>query len=283
MKISFICVNAEKMFIRFRRVLLYNVTMLLIDKFDFSLFSLPKIKLHIRYLIPLLFAGKNFVIVIDGIKVLIRPRTFDLYIVAEIFLENSYLIPQLKGKTLENIIDLGANIGVFTLWAAKNYSPKKIVSVEMESENASQLNKNIKNNSETLNTEFKVVNKAVYSENKVLSYEKVPVNRGMHTLKENSGKNSVQTITLKEVIENDFSMVDLLKIDIEGSEKYLLNKDNEAIFKQKVKYLAMEVHVDEHFTIANVESYFDSIGFRHKTFKSWTSINYLFYAENSNI
>jgi FkbM family methyltransferase len=259
--------------------------MLLIDKFDFSILSIPKLKLHLRYLIPLLFGVENFEIQIDNLKLMLRPRTYDLYIVAEIFFENSSSIPQLENKRLNTVVDLGANIGIFTIWAAKNYSPRKVISVEMDKDNVNLLQANIAGNSALLKSDFAVINKAVYSNKTVLSYQKVPINKGMHTLMEdNKGKNSIETITLQELISTTgIDVIDLLKIDIEGSEKYLLNTENEKIFSGKIRFVAMEVHQDKNFKISDVENYFSRIGFECKVLKNWSSINYLVYAENSNL
>ena len=219
---------------------------------------------------------------IDGLKLTLRPRTFDLYIVAEIFLENSYLIPNLKAKSLETVIDLGANIGIFSLWIAQKYSPKKIISVEMDKDNFNQLLLNTKTNSDILSSGFVAINKAIYSSKTNLHYEKVLINKGMHNLTEkNFGKNTVQTTTLSEIIEdNNLKIIDLIKIDIEGSEKHLLNLENKEIFSEKVKYIAMEVHVNENFKINNVEEYFSGLGFKCSIYKHWSCVNYLFYAEN---
>src|SRR5690606_32918875 len=55
-----------------------NMNKEVLSKLDLSAFSLPKFRLHLRYLFPFLFGKENFQIEIDDVKLLIRPRTLDL-------------------------------------------------------------------------------------------------------------------------------------------------------------------------------------------------------------
>ena len=64
-----------------------------------------------------------------------------------------------------------------------------------------------------------------------------------HFVSESGSDNSyfVHTITLQQLLSTDHSYIDILKIDIEGGEKFIFQKDFES-WLLKVKVLMIEMH-----------------------------------------
>ena len=71
------------------------------------------------------FSGGRYVLVDVGLdRILIRPMSYDLYVVGEVFWEQVYA-PRLADVTSPAVVlDLGANIGLFSLWAARRWQPR---------------------------------------------------------------------------------------------------------------------------------------------------------------
>lgn len=253
--------------------------------FDFALFAPNKLWLYGRNL-PLLLAGtKPFSVTVGDTNLFLRPRTMDLYVLAENFKDESYDISNrltqklVHGQKINTVVDLGANIGFFSLWAAKKFTPKKIVCVEMDHDNFSILKRNISSNPH-LKAKFTLLNLAIHAKTTTVNYEVGRVNRGLHTIVEEKTGNSIKTVTLKNLLKKtNTKTVDLLKIDIEGTEKLLLNKENEGIFKNNVSRIVMEVHEEGDFSITFVENYLKKLGFTCFVEKNWSMPNPLILAE----
>jgi hypothetical protein len=56
--------------------------------------------------------------------------------------------------------------------------------------------------------------------------------------------------------------IDLLKIDIEGAEKYLLTGENAGLFQEKIRYILVETHALNDFHVEHVVNYLSGLGFR---------------------
>lgn len=182
---------------------------------------------------------------------LIRRSDFSSFY--QVYVENSY-------KELLNcinqgdvIIDAGANIGVFSVLAAKLVGPQGFVyAVEPDPENVAILSKNIEINDlknisiiskalwESSNVALELLQKGVMSKLKVLAGaqneegEKAPIS-------------VVPTITFDEIVER--AIVELsarptaLKMDIEGAEKFALKSANKLM--KNIRCLEAEIHDEE--------------------------------------
>ncbi len=131
------------------------------------------------------------------------------------------------------IIDLGANIGYFTLLAAKLVGPRgKIFAFEPEPLNFRYLVKNIKINKLGNVSAFQkaVSNKEGYTDLFVCGYDS-----GHHTINQESGieayrrsrsgetrKIKIETVTLDNFLREKTTAVNVMKVDIEGAENLAL-------------------------------------------------------------
>jgi predicted RNA methylase len=78
-------------------------------------------------------------LLVDGVRILVRRRSSDRFVVHEVFKRKVYGEPP-QGV----VVDLGANIGSFSLYTARNAT--QVFAFEPESSNFEQLQKNIKLN-----------------------------------------------------------------------------------------------------------------------------------------
>ncbi len=137
--------------------------------------------------------------------------------IQEVFLKDDYQLTMLRNDPPTTIIDLGACIGMFSLYAKALFPKANIYAYEPLPEYFQGLKKNIKIN-HFRNSIFPFP-LACYSPNAVkqlkkrkqLEYSKLKGPTCVYTFR--------KTISLEEILEqNKISTCDLLKIDVEGAE-----------------------------------------------------------------
>ena len=159
----------------------------------------------------------------------------------EIFKQRIYA-PYLENKKDPVVLDIGGNIGLFTLYAQK-YA-KQVYIVEPSSEHMENIERMI------LFNEFKNVKpikKAIYIEDKVfpLFHNK---NKTMYSLHQNVNDDSsppeqVEAVTLETLFKDEgIEHVDLMKIDIEGSEIEVLSSLGFKNVADKIDVIVGESH-----------------------------------------
>lgn len=123
-------------------------------------------------------------------------------------------------------IDIGANIGCYSLIAAKYVGKKgRVICFEAIKETYNSLNENIKINN--LENTY-VFNNAIYNRNQKLTLHVAnKYNSGMSSIHNHSSEAGItqqcEAITLDDFIsKNETKRIDLIKIDIEGAEIYAL-------------------------------------------------------------
>lgn len=133
--------------------------------------------------------------------------------------EIDYISQYLKSGNV--FVDIGANIGLFSLNASKIVGDKgKVISFEAFSSNYRQFKNNIEiNNFKNIISE----NKAISNQNSTVEilYNEGDHNIGMASsfLKNFTSKEIVESITLDDYASNNsIEKIDLIKIDIEGGE-----------------------------------------------------------------
>lgn len=134
-----------------------------------------------------------------------------------------YFLSQIKSGF--TVVDVGANVGYFTILASKLVgNTGKVIGFEANSELVSIIKDNLAMNWLTENTT--ILNKAVYSENKVLRFlssERFHAYSSIHekpkddNLIDAYSSKDVNAVSLDSEL-HDIRQIDLLKIDIEGGE-----------------------------------------------------------------
>jgi len=136
-------------------------------------------------------------------------------------------------KKDDTIVDLGANIGYFTLLAAKLVGPGgKVYAFEPEPKNYSYLKKNIELNNYNHVSAFQ---KAVSDKNGKTKLYICDYDTGHHTINKYDGVEAysrgrktgehfieIEMITLDEFFKNKEESIDVIKMDVEGAEALVL-------------------------------------------------------------
>jgi len=173
----------------------------------------------------------------------LRPTTTDKYVFDLIFLWHEYDFDVQLSKS-PNIIDLGANIGLASLFFFNRYPTARIVSVEPSVENFEILKLNLGRFQNSI-----ALNKAVWSKQAAL-YLKDNLTGGfdgfvfdeLSEFDSESGLPKVDVVTIDEImIQYQFDVIDVLKIDIEGAEQKIFESGYE-VWLPKTKLIFIELH-----------------------------------------
>lgn len=171
-------------------------------------------------------------------KIYLRNIASDKQIFQQIFLREELNV--IFSSIPSVIVDGGANIGMATLYLKMKYPDANIFAIEPDNSNFQLLKKNSKGLSAIKCYKNALWYQPAFLEiiNKEAGNESFIVNE----VKENIGIELLKGITLDEIIkENRLVTIDLLKLDIEGSETELFKSDCES-WLSKVKNLLVETH-----------------------------------------
>lgn len=178
----------------------------------------------------------------DGITFVARPHYEDLarFLFSKIMAKWEP-ISQLIPKPGETFVDVGSNVGYYTLKFAKTLGSKgKVISIEPDPDSYEILTKNCKlNNLETIELHNVAIGDHIGSVNLF----RTDTHSGQSSLNSNqeTSKNfvSVNLTTLDELLEK-LSTIDWMKIDVEGSELNVLQGSQKTLLK--TKKILIEIH-----------------------------------------
>ena len=173
-------------------------------------------------------------------SITLRKKTSDTSIFGQIFIDNQYQL-SLKFKPTV-IIDAGANIGLASIYFANFYLDAKIIAIEPEKNNYNLLKFN------TLKYKnITPLNLALWNDDTEINLINEGNGESGYVTKQlfNTSKNSfdtIKTITINSIIkEFKIEVIDILKIDIEGAEKELFEKNYEN-WLPITKVIIIELH-----------------------------------------
>lgn len=183
----------------------------------------------------------------NGIDISVPSRMLHTY--KECFFDEVYTngFPENTINNAPVVIDIGANVGYFSLFILNKFPQAKVFSFEPMPVNFKLLNK-YKNENPSL--DFNIFNKAVSNTNEtiVLAYNADDSFTTSATIFDNSGQSDtaeVSAITLASIIEeNKLDKIDLLKLDCEGSEYKILYQCPDNQFK-RISAICLETHKGE--------------------------------------
>ena len=172
-------------------------------------------------------------------KIKIRTSTTDFMALANVWLLEDYKIKKFEIRSNDVIVDIGAHIGIFTIYASQFCNNGKIYSFEPVRENYDLLLNNIKlNNSE----QVKPFNLAVSNTNDDVTIY-INDDKAAHSIFPSSESSiNVKSITLQNIFEeNNINHCNFLKLDCEGAEYEILCNLPAKYFKE-IDKIVMECH-----------------------------------------
>lgn len=149
-----------------------------------------------------------------------------------IFLDDDYGLECFKGKKFEKVIDIGANVGFFSLAARIAFPLSEIHAYEPNSDLSIFLN----SYSNTLN--FECFGEAVGGASGIVELELLGDSN--QTRIKCSDLGNIKMISLEEALNRSGGYVDLLKMDCEGSEWDIFEEKDSL---RKVRNIALEYHL----------------------------------------
>jgi len=189
-----------------------------------------------------------------GQKFLLRLNTSDKNVLQQVIIDKGYMpiikLIEDKGSidSIKIIIDAGSNIGLTSIFFNGIFPSAKIISIEPDDSNYDQQIKNIKTNN--LDSSITILKKALWVNNS----DKLKLSNNFRdgknwsksiVLTSSSNETKTQSITLSEIIDKYVpdQIIDIFKIDVEGTEKELFNSiEFINAFTKSVRYFCIEIH-----------------------------------------
>lgn len=156
----------------------------------------------------------------------------------------NYKIPDVVKNSIntgQTVIDVGASIGLYTIFFAKMVGEKgKVYAFEPEPKNFELLKKNVEING------FKNVileNKAVSDISSIVKME-IADNIANHRITNNHSKSTfdIPSVRLDDYFKKKSDKIDFIKIDTEGHDGYVVLGANEIISKNQPIKILLEFH-----------------------------------------
>lgn len=204
--------------------------------------------------------------------------------VYEIFVLNCYNPPDFAIKSDDVVIDIGANLGVFTIFAARK-TKNKVFSFEPFSENVKKLKDNL---------EINAITNVIYNEIAVtdkIGYSYLTTNgtsAGLYLTKKITTNNGnfakISTTSLSDIFDKyNLKNVGFLKMDCEGSEGIILHSTPER-YLRKINKIVIEFHDNRSELNHNeIIDLLKNLGFHTEIQSSYGSNCGLIYAKQKNI
>jgi FkbM family methyltransferase len=169
----------------------------------------------------------------------VRLGSSDWFVVEEVFLRDVYAgVRELLGAEVENVVDLGANVGItLRLWHA--YWPHaKLLAVEPDGDNLRVLRRNLQ--AAGCASSVCIVRACAVGTARTVHLQRGPAAAGYRIADVSHGE-PVAGRTVAQLLDAaGFGRVSLLKCDIEGAERELFAAC--AAWIQRVRLLVVEVH-----------------------------------------
>lgn len=169
----------------------------------------------------------------------LRKGTSDIPTFHKVFGFREYAIKQFSPET-KIIIDGGANIGLFSIFIKNIFPDAKVIAIEPDLENYNQMVNNLQHYSgmTTYNTGLWHSNAFLKASDK---YNQGKWGIVVESVANESDSN-IMGMSIDEImLQNKLTYIDILKVDIETSEKYLFEKNYEN-WLPKTKMIIIEFH-----------------------------------------
>lgn len=202
----------------------------------------------------------------------IRKNPYDFATFEEVLLKKEYDL-DLSFEPL-TIIDGGANIGLTSIFFANKYPKAQIISIEPEKENFELLRKNTKRY-----PNISLLYAGIWDHRANLEIVDAGQGNNSFTVKElpQPTEKSIRAVSIADIMEEKkWKTIDILKLDIEGSEKNVFEKNYES-WLPAVKILIIELH--DRMNPACSETVFKALG-NYNFSKATKGENHVFVNKN---
>lgn len=193
-----------------------------------------------------------------------RRNRSDLHMIDEIWAYRKYDYFGYRVTPGSTVVDIGAHIGTFTVYAARACGASKVISFEPHPDNYRVLSKNVERNHLRNVT---CVNQAVAGNVQRRTLRLDSTESGSHSLVTGSPERTleVECCTLEEVFRRfSLTKIDYLKVDCEGAEYEIL--ENATAKLSQITRISMETHTTPHRKAEDLERLLRAHGFEVSLF-----------------
>jgi FkbM family methyltransferase len=206
----------------------------------------------------------------------------DSYTVKEVFDELAYSPNwfEMKNEQIKTVVDIGALIGAFTVWAVETFPNATVYSFEPDNDSFKFLTKNFSNLSEDQKKRVKLYNYAVWKDEQELILYGYKTRKASNSLvykdhqsvKSEKTKQVVKTMSFNKIFDLTGN-IDLVKMDCEGAEhEILLTMDRSHL--SKIRYLVGEFHnFDGKSPVDKLKNHLINMGFLVEVIPNGTGNN----------
>lgn len=159
-----------------------------------------------------------------------------VYMYKDIFVNKIYAFP--ANSPQPNILDLGANIGLSTLFFKKYYPGARITAVEADPVIFKYLERNILENDMR---DIQLLNRAVWNKSATLDFYSEGADAGSLASRDGGQIIKVSAVDIRELL--DERRYDFIKMDIEGTESVVLQACRD--YLPTIPYIFVEYHARE--------------------------------------
>lgn len=180
--------------------------------------------------------SKDLPAVVDpatGVQVRLRPGTADLDVFDQVFVWKDYNFELGNPKT---IVDAGAHIGLASVYFARHYPKATIISLEPEASNFALLKRNA-----ARYPNIRPLQAGLWSERATLEIQDPTVATWSFRVTESRSGSGIAALGVGDLMDDlNLGHIDVLKIDIEGSEVEVLGSAGPWL--DKVGTMIIEMH-----------------------------------------
>jgi len=198
----------------------------------------------------------------------LRHQTSDIPAFYQVIVDEQY---EIGLKNPQVIIDGGANIGLFTLQMKSKFPDTKIICIEPDPENFKMLKENTAAYKDVFCENCGIWNK----DTRLKVYDKYDMGKWGMVVEEDLLDGSIPAVSINAILRKyDIAYIDILKLDIETSEKQVFS-DNFEDWLPKVKTIIIELH--DHIDAGCSKPFFAAIN------RSFSNYKYSTKGENTII
>lgn len=165
-----------------------------------------------------------------------RPFTSDIPLFYQVFVLNEYDLKMAEAPGV--VVDGGANIGLFTVKMKSCFPEAKVICVEPDPDNFRLAQKNL-----APYTDVHFENSGLWNRDiRLKVYDKYDCGKWGMVVEEDEADGTIDAISMNRLLKKySLDRIDILKLDIESSEKILFSEGYED-WLPKVKMIIIELH-----------------------------------------
>lgn len=166
--------------------------------------------------------------------ILVRTNISDFLIFEQVFFSEEFNLPiSLKPKL---IIDGGAYVGYVSIFFANKFPNAEIIAIEPDESNFKMLKRNT-----SYYPNIKLIKAGLWHKNAYIKIKDLDTVKCMFQIEDSTREEGLKSVTIDEILKNSHHQnIDILKLDVEGSEKEVFSDNYEWL--SKVNVLIVELH-----------------------------------------